>query len=528
MRRVLTFILAFLVIGLWYLPASATEGIYAIGFSAKSAGMGGASMGSTDDALAQITNPANLSDISTRFDFNLYYLHSSIHLTQNTPRTFSPIVGGGTYQINKDFDTSSFQDNNFLIPMMAYVQPLKGTPLTLGVAFYGFGGDASRVRLPSRLYTDELYRANLKIGAIQPALSYKVNDQLSVGAALELTMGALAFSQPTAFDTLTYMRGSSPLLGGFGLTNFGQFFAAIGITEALALGRLSDADVAFGAQVKPALTYKPSKDVRIGVSYQPKRSLSFNNGKVSFDFNQQFNEAGFLILTSANPGAAMFNGGLTAFFDPVAAGGNGNGVLNDFELNNAFIAMGMDPALGFRGVYDADVPFALPQQVDIGLSYKATPELTLAFDYSWIDWPQTFSAFRVKLSNGDNPNLNLLTGGSSFEFQWPIDWKEQHVFKFGGAYTFAKEFTGRAGISYATNPIRAEGLVLTFPAYGFTSVSVGGTYKWNKHWEISAAYEHAFKETVTTSTSTIDQAQNSNASESHYQNSLYVQVSYIW
>ncbi|MBI5378541.1 MAG: hypothetical protein HZA23_00095, partial [Nitrospirae bacterium] len=70
MKRVLTFILAFLMIGLWCLPASATEGIYAIGYSAKSAGMGGASMGSTDDALAQITNPANLSDISTRFDAN--------------------------------------------------------------------------------------------------------------------------------------------------------------------------------------------------------------------------------------------------------------------------------------------------------------------------------------------------------------------------------------------------------------------------------------------------------------------------
>ncbi|MEK6837824.1 MAG: hypothetical protein AABX69_04175, partial [Nanoarchaeota archaeon] len=45
-----------------------------------------------------------------------------------TPRAFSPILGGGTYQIDKDFSTSTWRDNNFLMPMMAYAQPF-GPPV---------------------------------------------------------------------------------------------------------------------------------------------------------------------------------------------------------------------------------------------------------------------------------------------------------------------------------------------------------------------------------------------------------------
>ncbi|MBI4590692.1 MAG: outer membrane protein transport protein [Candidatus Rokubacteria bacterium] len=522
-----------LVVGLAFpLSAWATSGLYSLSYGAKSGGMAGATLVSGDDALNQIINPANLSLIDSRFDVNIMYLRSNLHFENSG--TYSPIVpgvGGTTFTNDRDnergFDSEifPFTDNNFLVPSLGFVVrfkdsgwlgPINTRDLGFGFHLTGLGGDASRFFLNHPLLgPDERFRANLVLMNAGPAVSYRVNKYLSVGVQGQILAGRFQFDQPVAFDPGTFALGSSPGLAGFGLTNFGQFFRGIGITEGVGDGKLTDVDFTFGGGARVGVTVTPHDRVSLSATYQSERHLTFT-GKARFDFTRQLQEAGFII--AANPAGNPFVASIQA-----ALGCPGG--CTPAQVNAGFMALGFNPALGFKTQYNAEVPFTLPQQVDAGIAVRVLPQLVAEADFGWIQWSATdpFETFRVDLRNGTNPNINLIIGSPDVDFFIKTRWRDQYVYRLGAAWAAFQAVTLRGGYSYASNPIRESGALVTFPAYGFHTLTAGGTAKLGEKWDVSAAFERAFERTVKVGASQVDSF-HSNSKESHEQFSVYLQL----
>jgi len=102
-------------------------------------------------------------------------------------------------------------------------------------------------------------------------------------------------------------------------------------------------------------------------------------------------------------------------------------------------------------------------------------------------------------------------------------WRDQYVYRLGAAWAVNRTVTLRGGYSYATNPIRASGALVTFPAYGFHTLTAGGTVKFGDSWDVSLALERAFQRTVSVGASQVDSF-HANSRESHDQISVYLQV----
>jgi long-chain fatty acid transport protein len=156
-------------------PARATNGMRLIGFGPVQESMGGASVAAPLDAVTAATNPAGLSLLGQRIDFGGAALMPTVK-----------------YDIGGQGDTSS-RPTDFL-PSVAGVFRMNES-LTLGFAAIGTNGmgvdyDAGPIGKAMTSYMN---------GRVAPAAAYKVNDQLSVGLALNLMYAQLKFALgPTA------------------------------------------------------------------------------------------------------------------------------------------------------------------------------------------------------------------------------------------------------------------------------------------------------------------------------------------
>ena len=157
-------------------PARATNGMRMIGFGPIQNSMGGAGVAAPLDGTTAVTNPAGLSALGPRLDL-------SAEAFMPSPK-YSFSAGGGAMTANG----SSDRPTDYL-PTIAGVFRLQDQ-LALGFAALGTAGmgvDYSRDPMGDKLYTSYVN------GRIAPAVAYRVNDQLSVGLALNLMYAQMGF-----------------------------------------------------------------------------------------------------------------------------------------------------------------------------------------------------------------------------------------------------------------------------------------------------------------------------------------------
>jgi len=110
----------------------------------------------------------------------------------------------------------------------------------------------------------------------------------------------------------------------------------------------------------------------------------------------------------------------------------------------------------------------------------------------------------------------------AFPSQTTIHWDDQYIYRLGVAYELASALTLRAGYSYASNPVSAPGAFLTFPAYGFQTLTCGWTWQVTERWDISAMFGRSFNQSVATTVSKVD-AFHAHAKENHDQYTAQLQ-----
>jgi long-chain fatty acid transport protein len=150
----------------------------------------------------------------------------------------------------------------------------------------------------------------------------------------------------------------------------------------------------------------------------------------------------------------------------------------------------------YKGLFADAGSFDIPENYGIGISYKATPALTLAADAQEIKYGSVRSVA--------NPLANLTVLGQPLGSAngGGFGWKDITVYKLGASYDYSKDLTLRAGISHSDQPVPADQTFFNILAPGVVQdhLTFGGTWKTTTG-ELSLSYFHGFKKTVNGSNS---------------------------
>ncbi len=141
----------------------------------------------------------------------------------------------------------------------------------------------------------------------------------------------------------------------------------------------------------------------------------------------------------------------------------------------------------YRGLFPQQGAFDLPANYAVGLAFKATPKLNVAFDVERIEYSKS-------PPTGNRMVPNLL--GSENGPGW--GWTDQTVYKLGVDYAWSPKTVLRAGWNYGKVPIPESQVMFNIisPATVEHHLTLGATYKLGKDKELTWAYMHAFEKEV--------------------------------
>ncbi len=169
-----------LAVTIFYSEVSfATNGMQIIGTGPVVRSMGGAGSALPLDAAAVMTNPASISQLGGRVDFGASYF---------VPSSKYKVTTAAGYSVDSNERTTSTGPSP--IPAFGLVIPINDTT-TFGVGAYGTAGMG--VDYTKNLYNNITY-TNLAIMKFAPAVSYKVNSNLSIGAAVNIDYATMGYN----------------------------------------------------------------------------------------------------------------------------------------------------------------------------------------------------------------------------------------------------------------------------------------------------------------------------------------------
>ncbi|HFS82704.1 MAG TPA: long-chain fatty acid transporter, partial [Epsilonproteobacteria bacterium] len=194
--------------------------------SLNSMGLGAAYVAHTEGADSNYYNPANMSFMADE----KHYVEGGVTLAS------LPAI---TYSLGDPYSGKS-ESENILIPYFHYVSEAYGD-FRWGVSLTAPGGLTKRWNSPAqKAYAEEF---TLKIVELNPSLSYRINDQLSIAGGLRLI----------------YSEGVVKS-DGAGMS------AIIGNPQANVARDMEGDTIEFGYNL--ALTYKPTSDINMAVTYR--------------------------------------------------------------------------------------------------------------------------------------------------------------------------------------------------------------------------------------------------------------------
>jgi long-chain fatty acid transport protein len=236
-------ILSFLVFFLTLAGGAHAGGLYLYEVGSPDVGLAGAGYAArADDASTVFTNPAGMTRIdepSLMMGAQPMYLHLKFDPDSSTSTVASTLPGGGAAD---DGDSSSWMPAGGLY----YVHPVNDR-LRLGVSMNGYFGLSLDYEddWVGRYYVQDV---TLQAAAVQPAIAWRVNDWLSVGAGVAVLYGIL--------DDKIAVNNIAPNLPD---------------------GKLKLKDEDWTAQFNLGLLVEPQKGTRLGLTYLSEADLDFND-----------------------------------------------------------------------------------------------------------------------------------------------------------------------------------------------------------------------------------------------------------
>ncbi|AXQ31302.1 hypothetical protein D0B54_22610 [Solimonas sp. K1W22B-7] len=416
------------------LPAIATNGYFAHGYSASQRAMGGAGTALTEDALISTINPAGLVWVGNRVDVNI--------------SVFSPVRDYTSYARGEDanigiiaIDPATVKSDNdlFYIPGFAYSRRIDDFS-SWGIAVYGNGGMNTE-------YQGNTAQFGQGFGLGPLTFATQCGGTFGGGAPVA---GA---ADPIGFCGNARGAASVNLIQLFIVPTYSFKIgerSSIGISPLLA-GQRFRAD---GLQAFAPFSNAPDKVTDNGYD----RSYGYG-GRVG-------------VLTGVIPG--------------VGIGASYQTRVRMTELKD------------YAGLFAEEGDFDIPSTWNVGLSFHPSENLRLAVDYQRINFSEVASVGNPldpnrfvndcalpRLLNGiipivgsDAPSSACLGAANGPGFGW----EDVQVYKFGAQYKFAA-FKFRAGYSFARSQPIPENEVLfniLAPAVVEKHFTAGLSYQYSK------------------------------------------------
>ena len=413
--------------------ALATDGYFSHGYGMKAKGMGGAATAMASDAFGGANNPASMVWAGDRLDIGLDLFSPKRDISRSGSSGFGTGMDGAV--------TSG--SNLFYIPEFGYNKML-GWDMSAGISVYGNGG----------MNTDFN------------------GGQIAGGGVNACGTGAGQFNQASQ------QPGPYNLLCGSGKLGVNLEQLIIAPTFAMKVNK----DHSFGASLLVARqTFKAN-------------GLSAFYGYTSTAFNAGFNPAAYPTnnLTERGNdstwGYGLKLGWMGKVSDTVTLGASYTTKTRMKKFDK------------YKDLFAGQGYFDLPDSLNLGIAFKASPAWTIAADYQRINYSGIRSIANASTTAADGPAgttggvFNSLGCDSCRGFGW----SSVNVFKIGAEYQYNPNLILRAGYNHSDNPIQARDVTFNMLAPGVVKdhATLGFTYALSKDSELTMAYMHAFKNSV--------------------------------
>ena len=459
MKRLLTLLVA--VVSATGLRA---EGYQVNNLSTRQTGMGHVGTAMKLNSESIFFNPAATAFQDSKFDLSV----GAAGILSYCTYTPSPTMENGFYSGNRPEWES---DNKMSTPIYAYFNYKPSDRWAVGLGFFTPNGSSMNWGddWPGANLVQEI---NLAAYTVQPTVSFKLCDRVSIGAGLMITWGNFDLSRsmlPVATGSATAAGGlqlaasklqaqvdqleqlpSTPeiaaqiaaLNGYIGQANAGAgYFAANHAGEALVSARLEgSADVAVG--VNAGIMWDINSEWSLGMSWRSRMNMKVGSGRAALSYvspeTQQY-------LTLLNALSTM-------------AGGSE-------------VIPGLD-----RGTFSAELP--LPTTVTWGVSFRPAPKWEFAVDLQWVGW-SAYEALNVEFNEkelGIDPIYSVKNYSNTL------------TFRFGGQYRACDWLTARMGMYVDESPVSSDYLNPETPSMTKVSYTAGLSFRPRKFVSIDVAY----------------------------------------
>lgn len=422
------------------------EGYQVNNMSAKQTGMGHVGTAMKLNSESIFFNPAAAAFQSSKFDISA---------------GFTGIVSNVRYRplpdMANDYTPGPIEksDNKLSTPLHVYFNYKPIERLSVGVGFftpYGssmkWGDDWSGAQLVQQI--------NLKAFTVQPTVSFKICDRLSIGAGLMITWGNFDLSRSllsantrrglvaTMIDpaigqlqgALEAAPGNAELQGRLQMMQSAKGYLESTMDRSIVSAKLQgDADVAVG--VNAGILWDITDEWSVGMTWRSRMNMKVAKGRA---------------VMSTDPQAAAL-------------------IQQLGQMTGGSLLPPLD-----RGTFHAELP--LPTVVTWGVSFRPTPKWELAVDLQWNGW----SAYKTLNVEFNETELGIAPIVSEKNYSNTL------AFRFGGQYKAADWLTARMGMYVDESPVDSNYLNPETPSMTKLAYTAGLSFRPARFVSIDLAY----------------------------------------
>ncbi len=272
---------------------------------------------------------------------------------------------------------------------------------------------------------------SLKVFSVQPTISYKFSEKLSLGVGLMADFGSMDMSK--GIMPVGSIAAFLPLVPA-------QYQTVINNNlnvSPLSMNLTGKSGVDLGFNI--GILYSPNDRLSIGLSYRSKVMMKLNNGDASISYGSPELQTLFAMLSQSPNFPAAVKG-----------------------------AMMLDGAQ-----FDAQLP--IPSNTNLGIAWKATDKMLLSAELQYVGW-KAYDTLSIVF-----PNVSMNS---------PKNFSNTMIYRVGAEFYCTPKFTTRVGFIYDNTPSDLTLYTPDSPGSDKISVTTGFTYKPVKFMDIDFAFQY--------------------------------------
>ena len=327
-------------------------------------------------------------------------------------------------------------------------------------------------------------------------ISSKINDEFSWGLSVYGNGGMnTTYSRNIYDETLAVLQNPAVSEGTTtGMANTGELMIDLG-----------------QAVFAPTISYKVTPNHTFGISAL--LGVQYFKAKGLGNF-QGFTTPGSTDLTDTGYdfayGAGVRLGWLGKIHEKITLGVAGSSPIYMTEFHK------------YSDLFAEQGGFDIPANFTAGIAFKPVSELLMSFDYQRIFYGSVNSIANIGPTLG--PRIPAGQGSLGESNGLGFGWQDINVYRLGLKYQYNSQWSVSAGYSWNDRPFEADQLLFNIisPAVNTKHATFGISYSPDKSSEWNLAYQHAFKETMSTNKTAFGVP----GSVSMYQNAI--EIGYSW